>query len=44
MGRMPALFVVDKTGLVRYQHYGHNMQDIPENSLILTILDQLNTP
>lgn len=43
MGRMPALFVIDKTGAVRYQHYGHDMQDIPENNTILTLLDQINT-
>lgn len=43
MGRMPALFVIDKTGIVRYQHYGHDMQDIPENSTILSLLDELNT-
>lgn len=43
MGRMPALFVIDKTSIVRYQHYGHDMQDIPENNIILSLLDELNT-
>jgi peroxiredoxin Q/BCP len=42
LGRMPALLVVDKAGIIRYEHYGDNMQDIPENSFILDILDELN--
>ncbi len=41
---MPALFVIDKTGQVRYQHYGNSMSDIPENKSILNLLDALNTP
>jgi peroxiredoxin Q/BCP len=39
---MPALLVVDKEGIIRYEHYGDSMQDIPENSIILDILDGLN--
>lgn len=42
LGRMPALMVVDKEGIIRYEHYGDSMQDIPENSIILDILDGLN--
>jgi len=42
LGRIPALLVVDKKGQVRYQHYSASMADIPENSLILAILDQIN--
>lgn len=42
LGRMPALLVVDKEGIIRYEHYGDSMQDIPENSIILGILDGLN--
>jgi peroxiredoxin Q/BCP len=42
LGRMPALLVVDKDGIIRYEHYGDSMQDIPENSVILDLLDQLN--
>ncbi len=41
-GRMPAMMVVDKAGLVRYKHYGSSMSDIPENRDILGILDELN--
>jgi len=42
LGRMPALLVVDKEGIIRYEHYGDSMQDIPENSIILGILDSMN--
>jgi peroxiredoxin Q/BCP len=42
LGRMPALFVVDKLGRLRYQHYGNNIGDIPRNGDILKLLDELN--
>jgi len=41
-GRMPAMVVIDKTGLVRFVHYGHNMSDIPENTDVLETLESLN--
>jgi peroxiredoxin len=42
LGRMPALFVIDKAGIVRYQHYGDSMSDIPSNDAVLKILDELD--
>ena len=42
LGRMPALFVIDKQGLVRYEHHSTAMWDIPSNDEILQLLDQLN--
>ncbi|MBN1537726.1 MAG: redoxin domain-containing protein [Anaerolineales bacterium] len=42
LGRMPAQVIVDKSGIVRFVHYGHAMSDIPQNSEILSLLDQLN--
>jgi peroxiredoxin len=42
LGRMPALFVIDKNGLIRYSHYGNSMSDIPENNEILGVLDNIN--
>jgi peroxiredoxin Q/BCP len=42
MGRMPAMMVIDKAGVVRYKHYGDAMSDIPPSSEILAILDELN--
>lgn len=41
MGRMPALMVIDKQGVVRYQHYGNSMQDIVPNAEVLALLDDL---
>ena len=41
-GRMPALVVVDKQGMLRYRHYGNSPADIPANSDILSLLDELN--
>jgi peroxiredoxin len=42
LGRMPALLVVDKAGLVSCTHYGRSMSDIPPNPHALSILDGLN--
>ncbi len=41
-GRLPAMMVIDKQGLVRYRHYGASMQNIPPNLQILALLDALN--
>jgi peroxiredoxin len=42
LGRMPALFVIDKEGKIRFRHYGNSMSDIPENDAVLSLLDDLN--
>ena len=42
LGRMPAQVIMDKTGKVRFVHYGHSMSDIPENAEVFDLLDQLN--
>jgi peroxiredoxin Q/BCP len=42
LGRMPAQVVVDKAGRVRYLHYGRSMSDIPPNSELLALLDELS--
>lgn len=42
LGRMPAQVLIDKAGVARFVHYGHNMQDIPPNEEILALADQLN--
>jgi peroxiredoxin Q/BCP len=41
-GRMPAQVLVDKAGVARFVHYGHNMKDIPENQEMLALIDSLN--
>ena len=42
LGRMPAQMIIDKSGILRYVHYGHSMKDIPDNRELLSILDRLN--
>jgi peroxiredoxin len=42
LGRMPAQFVIDQDGRIRYQHHSNAMWDIPANEEILRLLDQLN--
>jgi peroxiredoxin len=39
---MPALFIIDRDGLVRFSHHGQSMSDIPENRDVLNILQKLN--
>ena len=41
MGRMPAQVVVDKEGVARFVHYGHDMTDIPSNEELLGLLAKL---
>jgi peroxiredoxin Q/BCP len=41
LGRMPAILVIDRDGMIRYAHYGVSMADIPENRAILEILDRI---
>lgn len=39
LGRMPALFVVDAKGLVRYHYYSDDMADIITNREVLDVID-----
>ena len=41
LGRMPALFIVDKAGKITFAQYGKSMSDIPSNSTLLEVLDSL---
>ena len=42
LGRMPAQMLVDKTGVLRYVHYGQAMNDITSNEEILNLIDTLS--
>ena len=42
LGRMPALFIIDRSGMIRYAHYGNSMSDIPENEEVLEVLSRIN--
>ena len=39
LGRLPAQMIIDKSGKVRFVHYGHSMMDIPENRELLDLLE-----
>jgi peroxiredoxin len=42
LGRMPAQVLIDKAGIARFAHYGHDMSDIPENEEMLALADMIN--
>ena len=41
LGRMPAQVLIDTAGVARFVHYGHGMQDIPENAEMLALADEI---
>ena len=41
-GRMPAQVAIDKKGIARFVHYGHDATDIPSNEEILDLLKIMN--
>jgi len=41
LGRMPAQMLIDKSGMLRYVHYGHAMTDIPSNEDIINLIKKL---
>lgn len=43
LGRMPTVFLIDRQGFIRYQHYGNSMADIPANAEILRQIDALSS-
>lgn len=40
LGRLPAQVLVDKSGMIRYAHYGDSMADIPSNEKIMDLIKQ----
>jgi peroxiredoxin Q/BCP len=42
LGRMPALYVIDRQGRIRFEHHADSMSDIPENADVLKVLDEVN--
>jgi len=42
LGRVPELVILDRDGVVRYQHNAAWMNDIPTNRAVLGIVDSLN--
>ncbi|HPM76635.1 MAG TPA: redoxin family protein [bacterium] len=41
LGLMPALFIVDRDGLIAHAHYSKGMSDIPSNEALFSELRQL---
>ena len=41
LGRMPALFVVDRKGDIAFAQYATNMADIPGNAYLINLLKEL---
>ena len=41
LGRMPAQVLIDKSGIVRFGHYGHDMRDIPKPAEMLDLIQTL---
>ena len=39
LGRMPAQTLINKSGVLKYVHYGHSMSDIPSNEEILGLIE-----
>jgi peroxiredoxin len=44
LGRLPAQVLIDRAGVARYVHYGHDMSDIPGNEEMLALADEINGP
>jgi peroxiredoxin len=42
IGRMPALFVIDKHGVIRFKHYSLSSTDIVPNFQLFHLLDSIN--
>lgn len=42
LGRMPLNTVIDRRGNMRYVHFGLSMSDIPDNEVLLQVIDALN--
>jgi peroxiredoxin len=40
-GRMPAQVLIDKEGVARFVHYGHDMKDIPPTEELLALIDKI---
>lgn len=41
LGRMPALFVIDRNGTVAYAQYAGSMADIPDTDTLIRVLEGL---
>ena len=42
LGRMPALLIINKRGIIKYAHYSDSMDDIPKNEELFEVLKKIN--
>ncbi len=42
-GRLPAVFIVDRQGQIRAQHYGRSMSDIPTIEAVIALLGSITS-
>jgi peroxiredoxin len=43
LGQQPATFVIDRTGIIRFDAVGAQQWNIPSNATVLEVLDKLGT-
>jgi len=41
LGRLPAVLIIDRAGIVRWVHYGGSMMDIPDSDALLSRIDAM---
>jgi len=41
LGRMPALLIIDKQGIIKYAYYSDSMDDIPTNEELFELFKTL---
>ena len=41
LGRLPAVLIIDKEGVIRWAYYGDSLRDIPRNATLLEVLEKL---
>ena len=41
LGRMPALLIIDKQGIIKYAYYSDTRMDIPTNEELFEVLKNL---
>jgi len=44
LGQRPALYVIDREGVIRWAHVGQQQWNTPKNSEVLAVLDGLAAP
>jgi peroxiredoxin len=42
MGRMPAMLILDKKGIIQYAYYSDSMSDIPKNEEVFEVLRKID--